>query len=178
MLIDIIAAALLVMALFKGLKNGLVMAVFSFLAFMIGLAAALKLSNVAAAYIGSQVSVSGRWLPFLAFLAVFIIVVILVRLGAKLIEGLMKVVMLGWLNRIGGFIFYALLYLFIYSILLFYGTRMHLIKPETAASSLTYSFLAPLAPSIIDGLGAIIPLFKNLFAGLESFFEKVPGAKS
>ncbi len=46
MLIDIIVVILLVMAIFKGLRKGLIVAVFSFLAFLIGLAAALKLSTL------------------------------------------------------------------------------------------------------------------------------------
>src|SRR6476469_6874742 len=119
MLIDIIAFILLLVAAFKGLRKGFIVAIFSFLAFFIGLAAALKLSAVTATYIGTTVSVSQRWLPFLAFLLVFLIVVLLVRLGARLLQGIVQTIMLGWLNRLGGFFFYALLYFFIYSVLLF-----------------------------------------------------------
>ena len=65
MLIDIIVLVLLLLAAFKGLRNGLILALFSFLAFVVGLAAAIKLSAVAAGYIGSAVNVSQRWLPVL-----------------------------------------------------------------------------------------------------------------
>ena len=126
MLIDIIAFVLLLLAVFKGLRKGFIVALFSFLAFFIGLAAALKLSAAMAVYIGGNVSVSQRWLPFLAFLVVFLIVVLLVRLGAKLLQGLVQTMMLGWLNRLGGVLLYALIYFFIYSILLFYATRLNL----------------------------------------------------
>ena len=57
MLIDIIAFILLLVAAFKGLRKGLIVAVFSFLAFIIGLAAALKLSTAMADYIGENVDV-------------------------------------------------------------------------------------------------------------------------
>src|SRR5215212_75124 len=99
MFIDIIALILLVWASFKGLRNGLVVGVFSFLAFIIGLAAALKLSIVAANYLGSNTNIGERWLPFIAFALVFFIVVLLVRLGAKAIEGALRLAMLGWLNK-------------------------------------------------------------------------------
>lgn len=171
MLIDLIAFCLVLLALFKGLQKGLVVALFSFLAFVIGLAAALKLSAVAAAYIGDAVSVSQRWLPVLAFLAVFIIVVLLIRLGAKLIEGALQIAMLGWLNKLGGVFFYALIYFFIFSVLLFYATQLNIIKPATTDSSFSYSFIQPIGPRIINVLGAVLPLFKDLFSELLQFFD-------
>src|SRR6478672_12499601 len=108
-MIDFVLVILLIVAIFKGLRNGFVLAIFSFLAFVIGLAAALKLSTVVAGYLDTNTNVSHRWLPVLAFAIVFLIVVFLVKLSAKAIEGALKIVMLGWLNKLGGVLFYALL---------------------------------------------------------------------
>lgn len=171
MFIDGIAAGLLVLALIKGWRNGLVLAIFSFLAVVVGLAAAVKLSAVAAAYLGQNVSVSQRWLPFIAFAAVFIGVVLLVRLGAKLVEKALQAAMLGWANRLGGFLFYALLYLFVFSILLFYATQLQLVQPQAQTESVTYPFLVQLGPKVIDGLGVVLPFFRDMFGALEGFFE-------
>ena len=173
MFIDIIGLILLVWATFKGLRNGFVVGVFSFLAFIIGLAAALKLSAVAAEYLGSNTNIGERWLPFIAFAVVFLIVVLLVRLGAKAIEGVLRVAMLGWLNKLGGVLLYVLLYLFIFSILLFYADQLHLIKKERLSSSILYPYIAPLAPKIINALGYILPFFKNMFGQLQDFFGGV-----
>ena len=175
MLIDIIVVKLLILAAYKGFRNGLILALFSFLAFIIGLAAAIKLSAVAAGYIGSAVNISQRWLPVLAFAVVFIIVVLLVKLGAKLVEGAVSMMMMGWLNRMGGMLFFALLYIFIFSLILFYADGVGLIKPETAEASSSYSFIRPLGPQVLKGLAAIVPLFKGMFTELEAFFEGVGG---
>ncbi len=171
MLIDIIAFALLLLAFYKGLRKGLIVAAFSFLALFVGLAAALKLSAAMAAYIGGNVTVSQRWLPFIAFLLVFLLVVLAVRLGAKLLQGLVQTVMLGWANRLGGVLFYGLIYFFIYSILLFYATQLSLIKPAVVQASSTYNWIEPYAPKLLSWLGAIIPFFKNTFAELLRFFD-------
>ena len=173
MFLDIIALVLLVMALWKGVRNGLILGIFSFLAFIIGLAAALKLSAVAAEYIGQNVSISERWLPFIAFAVVFLIVVLLVRLGAKALEGVVNLATLGWMNKLGGFVFYALIYLFILSVLLFYTDQLNLINPETKEASVSFPLLQPLAPKIIEGLGVILPFFKDMFAELSGFFDGV-----
>ena len=78
--------------------------------------------------------------------------------------------MLGWVNRIGGIIFYALLYSIVLSIFLFYAVQLHLIKNETITASSCYSFIKPLGPGIIDKLGIIIPFFKDMFSQLQHFF--------
>lgn len=173
MLIDAIALVLLVMALFKGWRKGLIVAVFSFLAFLIGLAAALKLSALVAIYLGNHFSVSAKWLPVLAFALVFIGVGLLVRLGARILEGIVQLATLGWLNKIGGVLFYSLIYLIIYSILLFYAQSLHLIKEPDVKSSVVFPLIQPLAPGIMHGIGSVIPWFKNSFADLLRFFQNV-----
>ena len=138
-----------------------------------GLAAALKLSTVAAEYLKSSLNVSAKWLPFLAFIIVFIIVILLVRLGGKLIEKAFQIVLLGWLNRIGGIVLYATLYIIIFSIFLFYAEKLQLARPAAIQSSQTYNFLQPWGPIVMDNFGKVIPLFKDMFTELESFFTSV-----
>ena len=65
MIIDIIVAVILILAIIKGYRQGLIVAFFSLIAFIVGLAAALKLSVVVAGYIGKAVNVSDKWLQFL-----------------------------------------------------------------------------------------------------------------
>ena len=182
MFIDLIVVVLLVLALIKGWRKGFIVGVFSFLAFIIGLAAAIKLSAAAADYIGEAVTISQRWLPVVAFAVVFLAVVLLVRLGAKALEGVVNVAMLGWANKLGGIVLFALLYLFVFSILLFYATQVNLINTETAQASVTYPYLQPLGPKVINALSVILPFFKNMFSELLQFFDgvgaHVPAAKA
>jgi membrane protein required for colicin V production len=44
------------------------------------------------------------------------------------------------------------------------------LKPDTISKSETWPYVHPWGPKIIDGLGTIIPFFKNMFAVLEQFF--------
>lgn len=170
MFIDVVAVILSIWAIYKGFTKGLVVGIFSFLSFMIGLAAAIKLSAVAADFIGRSTNIPEKWLPFLAFLSVFTLIVLLVRLGAKAIEGMLKLAMLGWANRLGGITFYLFLHLFIFSILLFYLQRLQVIKPPVFEASVFYSYIQPIAPALMNFVGTVIPLFKNMFAELEQFF--------
>ena len=85
MIIDIGFLILMILAIFKGLRKGFILGIFSLFAFIIGLAAALKLSVVVAAWLQKNVIPASRWLPVLSFLLVFIVVIFLVGLGARLI---------------------------------------------------------------------------------------------
>lgn len=173
MFIDILFAILMVLAIFKGYKRGLVVGLFSLVAVVIGLAAAMKLSAVAAGYIGQAIKVSDQWMPIISFAIVFIIVVLLIRLGANLIEKTVEIAMLGWLNKIGGIVLYAAIYIIVFSVLLFYAGQMKLLQTTTIEQSVTYSFVQPWGPKAINGIGAVLPIFRDMFSELEHFFDGV-----
>lgn len=173
MILDLVFLVLMVVAIFKGYQRGLIVGIFSFVAIITGLAAAIKLSTVVAGYIGQAVNVSDEWLPVISFIVVFIIVAILVRLGANAIQRTVEIAMLGWLNRLGGIILYGALYITIFSVLVFYAEQVHLIKQQTIDKSVTYSFIQPWGPIAINGLGSVIPVFRDMFTELEKFFSNV-----
>jgi len=173
MILDFIVAVILILAVIKGYRQGLIVALFSVIAFIIGLAAALKLSVVVAGYIGQAVKISDKWLPIISFAIVFLIVVLLVRLGARFIQKTVEFAMLGWLNRLSGILLYAGLYILIFSILIFYADQLGFIKPETKNESVTYAYIQPWGPKLMEGLGKIIPIFKGMFSDLEDFFDGV-----
>lgn len=173
MIIDIISILLIVLALFKGLRKGFIMAVFSAAAFIVGLAAALKLSSFAAVKLQEH-GATGKWLPVISFLVVFLIIVILVNLCGKLLQAGAETVMLGLVNRIAGAVFYMFIYTVIFSIFVFYAVQLGLLKPADTEASVLYPYLQPIGPMVINGLGAVIPWFKNMFGELEKFFGNIP----
>jgi len=173
MIIDILLLLILVLAIFKGYQRGLIIGVFSFVAIVIGIAAAMKLSTIAAIYIGNTVKVSQQWLPVISFIVVFIIVVLLVRLGANMIERAIETASFGWLNRLGGIALYAIIYIIVFSVLLFYAGEIKLIQPATIQKSISYSFIAPWGPVVINAIASVIPFFGDMFTDLQSFFDGV-----
>ena len=181
-MIDLAFLIMLVFAVIKGIRKGLIIGIFSLIAFIIGLAAAMKLSSVVAAYLGDSTNISSRWLPVLSFLLVFILVVAIVNLGAKLLEKAAEALMLGAVNKIGGIFFYLFLETMIFSVILFFIVQLKWVKPETIAESKVYPYVQPIGPWVINGLGEVVPMFKNLFKDLQQFFEglaeKAPKGKS
>lgn len=173
MLLDIIFAIIVILAVLQGYRNGLIAGLFSLVAIIIGLAAAMKLSTVLTDMLGKSTGISQEWLPLISFVIIFLVVLLLVRWVAKLIEKSVEIAMLGWVNKLGGVVFYVAIYTIVFSVVLFYLERMKVIQPETIQKSITYSFVQPWGPKAINGFGAIIPVFKDLFGELEKFFEKI-----
>ncbi|RYY24075.1 MAG: CvpA family protein [Chitinophagaceae bacterium] len=173
MLIDVILVALLLFAIFKGLRKGFIVAIFSLIAFIVGLVAALKLSTVVAAYLDDSVNISARWLPFLSFALVFLLVVLLVRLLAAAVESMVEMAMMGWANRIAGVMLYAVLYIVVFSVLLFFATQMNFFDEKTLEESISYEYISPAGPLVIDGIGSLLPWFKDMFGELQEFFTRL-----
>jgi membrane protein required for colicin V production len=173
MFLDFILIIVLVLAVIKGYQRGLIIGVFSFLAIIIGLAAAMKLSIVAAGYIGQAIKVSDAWLPVISFIVVFILVVLLIRLGANMIQKTVEISMLGWVNRLGGILFYVAIYAMVYSVVLFYAEQVKLVQQEAIEKSVTWSYIQPLGPKVINGFASVVPLFKGMFTELQAFFDGV-----
>ncbi|MEO6330626.1 MAG: CvpA family protein, partial [Ginsengibacter sp.] len=106
----------------------------------------------------------------ISFFLVLIIILLLVGLLARLVKKTIHFAMLGWLDSLGGVLLYSCLYTIIFSIFLFYADKLSLLKTNVIANSKTYPYIAPWGPKVIDNLGNIIPVFKNMFAELETFF--------
>lgn len=173
MIIDITYLGLLALAVFKGYQKGFIVAIFSFLAFIIGLAAALKLSVVVAAWLGTSISVSARFLPILAFILVMVVVGWLVRLCGFFIQTALQIAMLGFINKAAGIILYAVLYTILLSVALFFVEKAGLIGHDSIAASQCYRFIQPWGPEVIHVFARLVPAFKNMFQQLEHFFDNI-----
>lgn len=155
------------------MSKGLIMGVFSLLAFVAGIAAAMKFSAIVSEWLETNTDIGTIWLPIISFGVVFIGVVLLVKWAGGMLENVIDFAMLGWINKIGGAIMYVMLYAFIISVVLFYISKAGIIGVEQIKASRLYPVLQPMGPWVIDGIGLIIPVFKDLFQQLSDFFERI-----
>ncbi len=161
------------MAALNGFRKGLVGAAFSFAAFFIGLAAALKLSAIVAAYLKESFESHSAWWPVIAFILVFLLVSGLVKMAAGVVEKTLDFVMLGWINKLGGFLLYAIMYTLILSVVLFYFDQIMHISPLVKEQSKVYAYIEPWGEWTMNALGNLIPWFKDIFKDMQEFFSEV-----
>ncbi len=172
MWLDLLYLGLLITAVVKGSSKGIILALFSFTGWIIGLAAALQLSSSVAVYLQAHTNWDARWLPALSFLLVFVIVAMLVQWSGKALENVLKMTMLGWVNRLGGALLYAGMTTLVFSVMLFYIDQMQLMPQTVLENSRAYTTTKGLGPLVVEGIGSIIPAAKNIFQRLEEFFDQ------
>ena len=171
--LDIVLLALLTWYGFKGYKKGIVQVLFSAVAMIAATLGALMLSGKISGYFFQKNSDISPWLPVLSFILVFSAILFLVFLISKTIDSSLKKIRLGWLNRLAGMALYILMISFVFSTVLWIGDKVNLIKPETKSASLTYPFIAPIAPRGFELFGTVLPFVKSSYAEMEALFDKV-----
>ncbi|MEQ3662473.1 MAG: CvpA family protein [Flavobacterium sp.] len=141
--IDIIFAALLGYAIYKGLKNGLFVEVASLLALIVGIFIAIKFSHIVRAVIETKVSWDPKYIEITAFALTFIAVVIVIHLSAKLLTKIVDFAYLGWINRLAGAGFSILKTILALSIVILLFEKINvnkmLVKEETLNDSIFYN---------------------------------------
>src|ERR1700676_4381417 len=172
-MIDMLFYIIIFLAIVQGWRKGLILALFSMVCGLIGLAAAPKLSAVLATHMKSDLHMTSRWLPVFAFILVFIFVILIIRWAGRLLEKLIKLVLLEWLNKLGGILLLLILYISVYSVILFYGTKTQIISKQMMGNSHFYSLIAPFGPAVIRFITGFIPFGQDMFIALEGFFDRI-----
>jgi membrane protein required for colicin V production len=67
MIIDIVFVILLALAIIRGISRGFIVAIFSFIAIIIGVAAAMKLSFIVTGWLEEFFHTGKQWLPISVF---------------------------------------------------------------------------------------------------------------
>lgn len=172
MIIDIIFLVFLAAGLYKGYKQGIIKSIFTVASLFIGVILALKFSYVASEYISRTVSIPPQWLPMISFAVVMIAALGLVQLIGKAVEGLLKMVQLNFLNRLGGMILWGGIKVLTLSILIWLISKGGIIKPEVTEASITYPFLESFGPTVIHYIGEVFPPARGIFESMESLFDQ------
>ncbi len=100
--VDIIIVIVLAIGLGKGVANGFVRGIFGIAALVLGIviAAANYQEVVNTLFSRLQIGADGR--AILGFLLVFVVVLILVSVVGRIVTKALKLVSLGWMDRLGG----------------------------------------------------------------------------
>ena len=173
MILDVIGIILILLFFIRGYMKGIIVALFSVLAILLGILCALKLSQTLSSWLLEKGYVTSGWVQVISYVVLFIGVFLLVRLLAKLIQKALEGMMLGVINKLIGGLLYAFLGAVLWSSLLWICGRMHIISSETIAASKTYPWLSQLAPWFFEQAGKLLPFARDTFDKLEHFFDTV-----
>lgn len=151
---DIVIGVILIFALVKGFKNGLVIELAALAALVLGLLGAVHFSDITESYLAPYLE--SNYIGIIAFVITFVGIVIGVHLVARGIDKLIKAVALGPVNRIMGALFSLLKYAFIVSVLLAVVNGLErnfsFLPEEQQERSMLFEPIASIAPSVFPYL--------------------------
>lgn len=162
-MLDIIGIIIVLIFFIHGYKRGFVVAVFSFVALLLGILFCLKFSSAGSQYIQQQGWASGAWVPFISYIVVFIGIVFITRLLAKAIKSTLSLVLLGWFDGVAGGVLYAFIAGVCWSTILWLTDKMNLLAEATKVKSITYPYFIKLAPWVYSKMGVVVPFAKGVW---------------
>lgn len=177
MYLDLIIAIPILWGMLRGFKRGLIIELCTLMALIMGAYGAAAFGNMAGDYLQTQFNTDPRMSLVLAFATVFILIVVAVFIFGKVLEGLIKMVALGLVNRLFGLLFGALKFGLIVSSLFFilngFPITEKLISPKWKQESLLYKPIASIAPMLFPILHdrSWLDEIENRLNGIKEQFE-------
>ena len=172
MYLDIFIAIPILWGMFRGFKRGLIIELCTLMALVLGVYGAATFGDMAGQYLESEFNTNPRISLVLAFSIVFLVIVVAVFLFGKALEGVIKMVALGLVNKLFGLLFGGLKFALIVSSLFFmingFPITEKLIPTINKKESFLYKPVAAIAPNVYPVLHN-----KTWMDDLEESFENM-----
>jgi len=155
-LIDIIFLVPLMLFAWSGYKKGLIIEAATLAALILGLYFSIYFSDIAANLLNKNFNIEPKYVGAIAFVLTFVAVVFGVIAMGKMLEKIIKVLFLDFINKIGGLFFGILKGALFISILIFafsyFGFENSVFKEDTRKKSLFYEPIKSVAPALASWL--------------------------
>lgn len=152
-ILDIIIGIPILWMAYRGFTKGFVIEITTLLALLVGIYMAINFSFYAAALINDNFTVEDKYMSILSFAVTFIVVVIIIMLLGRLLEKVIDMIALGFIDKLAGGVFGILKgALIISAILLVINTfdkKEAVISPKLKTNSMLYAPVASVLPTIL-----------------------------
>ena len=158
--IDIILVACFLPCIWFGLKRGLVRQIVSICVIYFGITLSLKFSGQLSSWLSNYIPESPFAVKLISFILIFFAIALALSLLGKVVEKILKISLLGWINRLLGLVLAFFVFLFAISSAVFLidsaNSLVEFIPKDSIAESRIY-------PALLDFSKFVFPYFKELF---------------
>jgi membrane protein required for colicin V production len=177
MVLDSIIVIACILAFYRGWKKGLVSAVLSLVGVLLGTILSLKLSHSLASFLNQQNIINSQYMLPIAFIVIFVATIFVVRLIINAAEGLLKLALLGWANRLAGSAIYVFFSLFFISAMFWLCNIVGVITPQAKSESKGYAVVEPIANKSIEVITQYMPFCSDLVQKIKQFSSSFSSSK-
>ena len=160
-ILDIILLVCFIPAVIRGISKGFVEQLIALLSIIIGAWVAYHFGSTLSEWAAGYLQVNEKVLNVICFTLIIIVAVVILFLVGRLITGVIKIVMLGWLNRLLGLVFALLKAALVLGLLVTLFDSLNgltgLVSDETLGDSFMYQGLKNFADTVF-------PYLKKLFS--------------
>ena len=160
-ILDIILLVCFIPAIISGLRKGFIAQVVAIISIVLGVWLSVKSATLIGRWISQWIEASPQLINIISFAIIFIAVAVLLFTIGKLIEATIKIIMLGWLNKLLGVLFSMLKCILIIGFLIIVFEAINdtfgLVPESYLSDSLLYAPFRDIADSVF-------PLFKELLS--------------
>lgn len=161
--VDITLAIIILVGAYSGFRDGSRVEIFSLVAVFLGVLLGFKLMGATMVYLEEEFFIDEFALPYIAFGAVFFLIVFCVNLVGKIILDRYPNALLGMADPYAGAIFGLLRTIFMLSLVLWILDSLKLHFPEEwIGDSWVFPMVANFAPDTFDAIGRVIPFFSDI----------------
>ena len=161
-ILDIIILICLVPAVIQGIRKGFISQAISIISLIAGIWASAKFANMVGAWLAQYITASEQVLRLTAFALILVVVFVVLGMIGKLLEGIIKLIMLGWMNKLLGVAFAILKCVlglgFLAMVFTSVNESWHLVKPEVLNDSVLYPIIKDIADNVFPYLKSLLTL--------------------
>ena len=169
---DIIIVILLLLGAYGGYKKGLILELIAIFAFVLAIVGGFKLLHVGMEYVSKMYDGFGNFLPFVAFLVIFVLILIVVNMVGKMLKKIIDWTPLGVLDNLAGALIGVAKWALALSILLWVMSGLNINLPDYfTKNSRILPFVSGFAAQVGDFISTIFPSFDSFIKTLEELFE-------
>ena len=163
-ILDIILLICFVPAIIQGLRKGFIAQAVSIISIVAGIWASARFANIVTEWISQYITASEQVLKLVAFALILIVVFLVLAALGKMLEGVFRLVMLGWLNKLLGVVFALLKTVLIVGLLIIAFTSLNdtfkFVQESVLNDSVLYPPLKKLAFEVFPYLKEILTISK------------------
>lgn len=160
-ILDIIILICLIPALIQGIIKGFISQAVSIIAIIVGVWASSHFAGFVCQWLSKFFTTSGQILEVSAFAIIFILVLIALILLGKLLDKILTLAMLGWLNKLLGAVFAVVKWTLVLGLIAIafnaINQTINIVNPAIFEQSVLY-------PVLLKFSNIVFPYFNNLIA--------------
>lgn len=176
-ILDYIILAILAIGAYSGYQRGLFVGIISIVAFFVAIILAFHLMDWGTEILAAKVENLTFMLPFVAFLIIFLAVILSIRGLAFVVKKTLDLTILGSLDSVGGSILGLLKTGFTLSLILWVANSFEFKLSEPwVKESVFYAYIQPVAPVAINFVDGYTPIVKQTIASIQELVNAASNA--